>query len=452
MPPRSLKMPVALMARTLLKLSKGGSQSALLAMLRAGRALIDDEGYRQGLAFVERRVREKHGAVGAVKRIATELNPKARDTIVNNFVVGQVFGGYRRRYAFWEKHGFNAPAALVISPTMRCNLDCTGCYSGKIQHPEDLPIEEIERLVTEAEGMGTNIIVFTGGEPLCRPDILDVCERHPDVAFQVYTNGTLVTERLADRLKDLGNVALAISVDGNEEDTDLRRGKGTWVKILRAMRLLKERGVLFAFSATVIPASLDHLTSDAFAEEMVARGCILGWYFQYMPVGAEPDPERMLSPEERTRLRDGVVRLRTKHPIFLVDFWNDGELLLGCMSGGRRYLHVNATGDVEPCVFAQFAVDNIEGKTIADILKTPFMRAIRDKLPLSENYLRPCMIIDHPQVLREIVATHGARPTRPGADSIITSFADQLDAYAKEYGEIADRKWKRTESGVCSFR
>ncbi len=452
MPRKALKMPAALLARTLLKLSKGGSQTALLAMLRATRALIDDEGYRKGIAFVEQRVREKHGAAGAVRRIATELNPGARRAIVDNFLVGQVFNGYQRRYAFWEEHGFNAPAALVISPTMRCNLDCTGCYSGRIQRPADLPIEEIERLVTEAEGMGTNLIVFTGGEPLTRPDIFDVCERHPGMGFQVYTNGTLVTEHLADRLKGLTNVALAISVEGNEQETDGRRGAGTYQKILTAMARLKERGVLFAFSATAVPANLDHLTSDAFAEEMVERGCIFGWYFQYMPVGADPDPARMLSPEERSRLREGVIRLRTKHPILLVDFWNDGELLLGCMSGGRRYLHVNATGDVEPCVFAQFSVDNIEGKSILDILKTPFMSAIRDRLPLSENHLRPCMIIDHPDVLRELVETHGAKPTRPGAESIVTSFADQLDAYAEEYGEIADRKWKRTESGVCSFR
>jgi len=452
MPPRSLKMPAALLARTLLKLSKSGSQTALLAMLRATRALIDDDGYRKGLAFVERRIREKHGAVGAVRRIATELNPKARAAVVNNFLLGQVFGGYRRRYVFWEEHGFNAPAALVISPTMRCNLDCTGCYAGRIQSPADLPMSEIERLVAEAETMGTNLIVFTGGEPLTRPEILDICERHPGMCFQVYTNGTLVSERLADRLKDLGNVALAISVEGNEADTDLRRGPGTYAKILRAMRRLKDRGVLFAFSATAVPANLDHLTSDAFAEEMIARGCMYGWYFQYMPVGADPDPERMLSPEERSRLRDGVIRLRTTHPIFLADFWNDGELMLGCMSGGKRYLHVNATGDVEPCVFAQFAVDNIEGKSITDILETPFMRAIRDRIPLTENHLRPCMIIDHPKVLRDLVAEYGARPTRPGAEFIITSFADRLDAYAVEYGEIADRKWKRTESGVCALQ
>lgn len=452
MPRKSLKMPASLLARTLLKLSKGGSQTALLTMLRATRALLDDEGYRRGIAFIEQRVREKHGAAGAVRRIATELNKKAQKAIVDTFLVGQLFGGYERRYAFWEENGFNAPAALVISPTMRCNLDCTGCYSGRIQKPADLPIEEIERLVTEAEGMGTNLIVFTGGEPLTRPDILNVCERHPGMGFQVYTNGTLVTDRLADRLRDLSNVALAISVEGSEADTDHRRGAGTYVKVLKAMERLKERGVLFAFSATAVPQNLDHLTSDAFAEEMIDRGCIFGWYFQYMPVGADPDPERMLSPEERSRLRQGVIRLRTKHPILLADFWNDGELLLGCMSGGRRYLHINATGDVEPCVFAQFSADNIAGRTITDILKTPFMTAIRGRLPLSENHLRPCMIIDHPEVLRELVKCHGAHPTRPGAESIVTSFADQLDAYAKEYGELADRNWKRTDSGVCSFR
>jgi len=452
MPSRALKLPANVLLKTLLKLSKGGSPRALLAMLSATKALVDDEGYRRGLAFIERRIREGHGAVGAVRRISTELNPVARETIIKNFVIGQVFGGYQRRYAFWEEHGFNAPAAIVISPTMRCNLDCTGCYAGRIQKPADLPMPEIERLVEESETIGTNFIVFTGGEPLTRQGIFDICERHPDMAFQVYTNGTLVNEKLADRLAKLGNVALAISVEGNEADTDQRRGAGTHAKVLKAMSLLKERGILFAFSATAVPANLEHLVSDAFAEEMIARGCMYGWYFQYMPVGADPDPSRMLSPEERSRLRDGVIRLRTKHPIFLADFWNDGELMLGCMSGGRRYFHVNATGDVEPCAFAQFSVDNIEGKTITEIMKTPFMRAIREKLPLTENHLRPCMIIDHPKVLRDLVEAHGARPTRPGAESILTNFADQLDAYAKEYGDIADRKVREATPGICALQ
>jgi hypothetical protein len=133
--------------------------------------------------------------------------------------------------------------------------------------------------------------------------------------------------------------------------------------------------------------------------------------------------------------------------MLLADFWNDGPLTGGCIAGGRSYLHVNSSGDVEPCVFTHFAVDNIAQKSLCEALQSDFFKAIRSRIPYCENYLRPCMIIDHPAMLREIVGSFSARPTHPGADALLDDLKDELDRYAARYGEIADAEWYGEDEG-----
>jgi MoaA/NifB/PqqE/SkfB family radical SAM enzyme len=291
--------------------------------------------------------------------------------------------------------------------------------------------------------MGTNFIFISGGEPFVLWEGLrDLIERHSDVAFQIYSNGQLIDDTVARELGRLGNAAVGISIEGTEASTDGRRGAGVHQGILAAMDRLRARGVLFGFSITATTKNFEDVLDDAFAEEMIGRGCLYGWFFTYLPVGQVPDLSLMLRPEQRGRLRDRVVELRRRYPLFLVDFWNDGQLTGGCMAGGRKYLHVNHNGDVEPCVFSHFAVDNIKGRSLADVLKSPFFREIRSRIPYSENLLRPCMIIDHPELLREMVTRHGARPTHAGAEGLLSELAPSLDAYAQEYAGVADAKWR----------
>ena len=134
--------------------------------------------------------------------------------------------------------------------------------------------------------------------------------------------------------------------------------------------------------------------------------------------------------------------LRNSKPIFLVDFWNDGPAVNGCMAGGKRYLHINARGDVEPCVFAHFACDNIREKSLTEILKSPFFRAIREGIPYDGNTLRACMIVDRPEYLRDYCKRFNAYPTHEGAETIITQLREEIDRYAQGVAEIFDRAWQ----------
>ncbi|MEJ2729916.1 MAG: SPASM domain-containing protein [Deltaproteobacteria bacterium] len=150
----------------------------------------------------------------------------------------------------------------------------------------------------------------------------------------------------------------------------------------------------------------------------------------------------MVTPGQRDRLRRQVLAIRDTRPIFVLDFWNDGPYVDGCIAGARRYFHVNAKGDVEPCVYTHIAVDNIKEKTLKAALDSRLFRRIRQCQPHNANHLRPCMIIDNPHVMRGIIEQTGARFTHPGAEEIYTVHSDRMDAYAARWGEYADRIWE----------
>ena len=373
-----------------------------------------------------------------LKRMSPAVQKSTLDFIANALVKGEV-----KRIRFKEETGFDPPILMVISPTMRCNLNCYGCYAGKYSTKDDLGLGTLERLLLEAEDMGVYFITISGGEPfVLGEDLLRIMERHPSILFQVYTNGTLIDREVARRLAEMGNVYPCVSVEGFEKETDARRGKGTYQKILRAMDNLRKEGVVFGFSATATRENNELIVSEEFVDFYRDKGCLIGWYFHYVPVGKEPGVELMPTPEQRIFRREELIKRRAGNDILLADFWNDGPLVGGCLAGGRKYLHINSDGEVEPCVFVHFAVDNIKDKSLRDILQSPFFTRIREHQPYDENLFRPCMIIDVPEVLRDVVTVCGAHPTHSGAEAVIEEFAADIDDYAESYREMADRKWQ----------
>jgi len=405
-------------------------EKALFAFAEKGTQAIP---YPQGRLFARQML-----------RFARQVLPtgchQCRVKVLDNLVLGSV-AGKRARLEYERQTGLEPPYLLVISPTMRCNLRCTGCYAARYAKDDEMPMCLLDRILNEAEAMGITFITVSGGEPFARADLLDLLAGHDRMYFMVYTNGTLIDDALADRLAELGHVLPCISVEGFEDETDRRRGQGTHRRIVAAMERLRERGVFFGFSATATRENNDLVVSDEFIEFYRRQGCALGWYFNYIPIGKEPDLSLMPTPEQRIHRRRRLRKLRQRLPMLLMDFWNDGALVGGCMAAGKYYLHINVHGDVEPCVFAQFAVDNIRGKSLHEVLNSPFFRAVRERQPFTDNHLRPCMIIDHPEILREAVREHGARPTYDGGEALLEKAADALDAYAAHWGKLADNEW-----------
>jgi MoaA/NifB/PqqE/SkfB family radical SAM enzyme len=383
-----------------------------------------------------------HPARDLFQRVFTTLNEDKRKRIFQSLFLNAWFLGGRKRDAWQEKKGFRPPFILILSPTLNCNLRCKGCYTLGYGMRHELTLETADRILSECEELGIYFVTILGGEPLVYPHLFALIERHPDIFFQVYTNGTLLTREIADRLADYGNVAVVLSIEGGEKETDSWRGKGVYKKIMAAFEHLKTAGIITGTSATVTRENVEVVSSEQFIDKMIALGSFAQMYFLYIPVNGMADFSLMVTPEQRDLLRRRVIAIRNTKPMFALDFWNDGPYVSGCIAAGRRYFHINAKGDVEPCVYTHIAVDNIKDTTVAQALDSPLFRDIRSRQPHNPNHLRPCMIIDNPQVMREVIEKNHPYFTHPGAEEIYTFRSKYLDRYAENYGVLADRVWK----------
>lgn len=371
--------------------------------------------------------------------LLTHIHPNVKKRLGHNWFINYLLLGVPYREKLSQKNGFHIPQFILVDPTSACNLSCEGCWAGKYSQKNSLSPERINQLFKEAKDLGIYWIVLSGGEPLCYPHLFDLLAKHNDLAFMAYTNGTLINEKVADKIIEVGNFSPAISLEGWKETTDARRGAGTFEKVIRAMDLLRARGALFGASITVTRHNLMEVTSEDFIDFLIEKGVIYGWLFHYIPIGRNPDVDLMVTPEQRAYLAERIPYIRTHKPILLADFWNDGELTLGCIAGGRHYFHINSRGDVEPCAFVHFAVDNINEKSLVEVIKSPLFEAYQKRQPFNCNHLLPCPIIDNPQALRDIVRESGAHPTHEGAETVLEgTVARFLERRCVEWGDLAD--------------
>ncbi|KAF0219602.1 MAG: radical SAM [Geobacteraceae bacterium] len=431
----------------LLSLATNSSNENLVRMTYLMELLPKKDYYRERIKWIRQLIRENHPSIEFPRRVLRDLHPNQRDKWIANLAVNHLLSGTNKRKAWAEREGYYPPSTVVISPTMKCNLSCYGCYAGDYQKSLELSLEEVDSVLTQVKEMGIYFAVISGGEPFFKQDIFEIFKKHSDMAFLVFTHGGLIDERMVDRLISVGNVMPAFSLEGYEKETDERRGPGHFNKVMAAMDLLKEAGISFCGSFTQTSQNTDIITSDTFMDLLVEKGCFALWLFSYVPVGRNPDLGLMPSPEQRDCMRRRTIDFRTEKPMLIVDFWNDGPIISGCIAGGRKYFHVNANGDIEPCVFCHFAVDNIRRTTLREALNSPLFQKIRSCQGKHENLLRPCMLIDHPAAGRELFSSAGVYPTHEGAGEIFADLASHMDDYSRRYGEIADPAWEKEFCG-----
>ena len=177
------------------------------------------------------------------------------------------------------------------------------------------------------------------------------------------------------------------------------------------MDLLKTYGLILEHQSAILRANIDTVTSDKFLDMIIEKGCRYAWYFHYMPVGNDAAPELLPTPAQRRETYERIRKYRATKPLFAMDFQNDAEFVGGCIAGGRRYLHINANGDIDPCVFIHYSDSNIREKTLLEALQSPMMMAYHDGQPFNDNMYRPCPMLENPQKLREMVEKSGAHST-----------------------------------------
>jgi len=395
------------------------------------------------IKFVRKLYQENHPVLTLTKRALTDIDKNCQEKFLENFIFTGLLENQKKREKA-EKEGLPPLFTLLISPSMRCNLNCKGCYAKNYKKEDDLPFEILDRVIQEAKKIGVAFFTILGGEPFIREDIFDIFKKHSDAYFQVYTNGTLINDKLAKKIKELGNVLLEISIEGFENETDYRRGEGTFKKVIKAMDILKENHVPFGYSVCVTKKNAETVVSDKFIDFLIEKGALIGWYFLYMPVCGDKNTDLMPTPEQRNNQRIRRDYIRNNKPIFIIDFWNDAPYVGGCIAS-KYYAHITNFGDVEPCIFTHFAQVNIKNTSLKEALNCQFFKEIRKRQPYSPNLLMPCMLIDHPHIIRELHKICDIYPTHPKATTLVEDLKDEIDKYSLEVHKIYDKIWEEQQ-------
>lgn len=306
------------------------------------------------------------------------------------------------------KKGEFFPAFHFISVTDDCNLNCQGCWvTGKKKNARMSP-EMLDKIIAQSKEKGSYFFGILGGEPLMYKPLFDVFRKHQDCYFQLFTNGTLLTESVAEELRKLANVTPLISFEGDEQVADVRRGGlNVYEKAQAAIDHSTKAGLVTGVAMSICKSNMDLAFSEEFINSLIDRGVLYLWYYIYRPVGKDATIELALSKEEIQQVRNFLVDARTKYKIAIIDaYWDENGKGLCPAASGLSH-HVNASGDIEPCPVIQFATDNVADGNLQDIYKnSKFLAEFKAEIP---NLTTGCVVMDHPQWVVEKVEKHGAR-------------------------------------------
>ena len=309
------------------------------------------------------------------------------------------------------KRGEYFPPFLYLSILNSCILRCQGCWVDVAAERTELDLETLNRTIQDAQAHGNSFFGLLGGEPFMHPQLLDLLAAHPGCYFQIFTNGQFITEKVATRLSEIGNATPLISIEGFEQSSDERRGnKEVLNRTLRGLDHCLKAGLLTGVATSVCQTNIEELLTEAWLRQLVARGVHYVWYHTYRPVGPKMNPQLALRPDQLVRVRKFVVEMRTKVPIAIIDAYYDDQGQALCpMSTGISH-HISPRGDIEPCPIIQFATENIRDPRgiFATMRDSGFLRDFRE---LSAQQTRGCVVLERPDLVKELVLKHGARDT-----------------------------------------
>ena len=378
-----------------------------------------------------------------IRHLINDVDPDVLTAVAVNFFINENLIGGPIQDEWKEKYQCNIPWAILLDPTSACNLHCVGCWAAEYGNKLNLSFDEIDDIVRQGKEMGVYMYIYTGGEPLVRKkDLIRICEKHDDCIFLAFTNGTLIDEAFADEMLRVKNFVPAISIEGFEEATDSRRGKGTYAKVIAAMEQLRARRLLFGISCCYTSANVEVIGSEEYFDAMIDMGAKFAWMFTYIPIGADAVPELIATAEQRKFMYEKIHEYRQTKPLFTMDFWNDGDAVGGCIAGGRGYCHINANGDMEPCAFIHYSNANIKEQTLLECYQSPLFMEYRKNQPFNENMLRPCPVLDNPGRLTEMVAASGAHSTDLACPEQACDYCNRCVPAAERWATVADELWE----------
>ena len=342
-----------------------------------------------------------------VRHVLFDVDREVVKTVINNFFFNVNLKGWKVQEELREKYNCNIPWAVLLDPTSACNLHCTGCWAAEYGNKLNLSFEEIDDIIRQGK------------------------------------EGTLIDDEFADDMLRVKNFVPAISLEGFEQATDGRRGDGVYNRVMEALERLHQRKLFYGISACYTSQNYDSITSTDFLNKLIETGVYFIWYFHYMPVGNDADVSLLPTPEQRIEVYRRINEFRDNNSLFMMDFQNDGRYVGGCIAGGRRYLHINANGDVDPCVFIHYSDSNIREKSLLDALRSPLFMAYHDGQPFNDNMYRPCPMLENPDILPDLVAKTGAHSTDLQSPESAEHLCGKCTKYAENWTPHANEMWEK---------
>ena len=341
------------------------------------------------------------------------------------------------------RQGVTFPPFLYISITNSCNLRCQGCWVDVDKPQHLISFDDMNNLINNAKQHGNSFFGILGGEPFMHPDLIRILKAHPDCFFQVFTNGHHITDQMASQLHEAGNATPLISVEGTASISDKRRGRANVLnRTLEGIRASVRNGLITGVATSVCQTNIDDLVREKWIDELITMGVHYCWFHTYRVVGPVPNPQLALTPEQVLKVRRFVMDMRNRKPIGLIDaYWDDkGEALCPAATGISH--HISPFGDVEPCPIIQFANEKIQDNN-GDLYKTmtesPLLQDFRRT---AADATRGCIVLERPDLLKEIVERHGATDTT--IRNTATVELDGLQSRPSQYNpgnEIPEENW-----------
>jgi MoaA/NifB/PqqE/SkfB family radical SAM enzyme len=339
----------------------------------------------------------------------TEPDPRLLGKFVYNFGIK----GIRSVELFKKrlKRGEYFPPFLFVSVISSCQLRCQGCWVDVDAPGKSISLEDMNRLVNDAKKHGNSYFGILGGEPFLHPQLLEIFAAHPDCYFQVFTNGQSITDEVAKELRRIGNVTPLISIEGTQIVSDQRRGRlSVLSKTLAGLENCRRNRLILGVATSVCQTNIDDLVTEGWLRRLIEMGVHYVWFHTYRVAGPQASPQLALSPEQVLRVRRFVVEMRSKLPIGIVDaYWDDKGQALCPMATGVSH-HISPYGDIEPCPIIQFAKETIQDReSIYELMNgSAFLRDFR---ATAAQATQGCIVLERPDLVRDLVLKHGARDT-----------------------------------------
>ncbi len=325
-----------------------------------------------------------------LNRMVNELIRGIFDDALSVSIKNPVMGAYFIKAAMAQKkaaalrqrnegQGVHVPPVMILSVTNKCNLHCAGCYSQLVQREQKPELDEakLRDTLKQASELGVSIVLVVGGEPLTRPEIFGIMKDFPDIVFALFTNGTLIDDAVLRELKKQKHVIPILSMEGNENITDLRRGFGIHEQLMRDMAKLNKNGIFFGSSLTVTRSNYEMVTGESFIGEMRELGCKAFIFVEYNPVKKGTE-DWVVTDVQRAEILKKMADYRASQPGVYIGFPGDEKLFGGCLSSGRGFIHVSASGDLEPCPFAPYSDSSILDMPLKEALNSKLFKTLRE--------------------------------------------------------------------------